>query len=247
LCRGYDWLNADQDHPTKVTLLKDWVAWSRKYDRGPDATSWFARGGCLTALRMVMEQAPVFTAKDLMVVERASQDGKDSIQEVWTLRCFEKGELILVPVAHLMFDKLWTKDQCASVRMPENGHFAWPTRRTVGLDGRHQGPIDQDGSGTLFWNVTRTDDQDASNLLLEFTQVTFGEVDVTFPRAKRQRIYYGIQDTPQIQVLVNPKAIKQHTMLVALEDKTIKRAQEKDKVEKVKAAAKAGAKAKAKA
>ena len=102
--------------------------------------------------------------------------------------------------------------------------------------------------------MTRTDDQAASNLVLEVTQVTLGDVDVTFPRTKRQRIHYGPEDTPQIQVLVKPKAIKQHTMLVALEDKTIKRAQEKDKEEKVKAAksgitrdAKAGAKAKAKA
>ena len=70
---------------------------------------------------------------------------------------------------------------------------------------------------------------------------------VTSPHAKRRRIHYKAQDTPQIAVLVNPKTIKQHTMLVALEDKTIKRAQEKDKDEKVKAAAKAGAKAKAKA
>ena len=239
--KSHEWLNAHLDvaNRTKVKLIKDWAAWSNKYDRGHESTSWFARGACLTTLRIVMEQAPVFTTKDLLVVERADLDGKASSQEVWTNRDFAKGELILVPLFQLIFDKLWTRHQSASIAMPEHGHFTWPTRRTVGLDGRHQGPIDKDGNGTLFWNVSRTDDQAASNLVLEHTQVTFGDVDVAFPRAKRQRVHYSAKDTPQVPVLVNPKAIKEHTMLIALEDKTIRRAQEKDRDAKVKAATKA--------
>ena len=234
----HEWLNEhlEEAERTKVSLIHNWPAWSNKYDRGHDATSWSARGACLTALRIVMEAAPVFTAKDLLVVERAGLDGKASTQEVWTNRAFAKHELVLVPVSHLVFDKLWTKEQCASVVMPENGHFAWPTRRTVGLDGRNQGLIDKDGSGTLFWNITRTPDQAASNLILEHTQVILGDVSVTFPHQKRRRVAYGASDTPQVPVLVNPKAIEKRTMLVALEDKTIKKAMDKDKEEKVKAA-----------
>ena len=56
------------------------------------------------------------------------------------------------------------------------------------------------------------------------------------PHQKRRRVTYGAKDTPQMPVLVNPKAIEKHTMLVALDDKTTKRAMDRDRDQKVKAA-----------
>ena len=57
--------------------------------------------------------------------------------------------------------------------MPEHGPFSWPKRRVVALDGRFKGRIDSDGSGNLFWNVTRTETLSEANLIQEACQVTF--------------------------------------------------------------------------
>ena len=90
-----------------------------------------------------------------------------------------------------------------------------------------------------------------ANLVLERAIVTWSAVDVTLPHAKRQRVAYHQKDCPHISVLVNNKPIQKHTLLVALEDKLVKAAVEKDKQDRVaaqakaKAAAAAAAKAKA--
>ena len=176
----------------------------------------------MVCLRMIMAQIPTYTDKDFLVVNRLRKDGKEHTQEVWTLKQFKAGELILAPVSHILVDKLWTKQACASVLMPERGPFAWPTRRTVAFDGRYKGPIDKEGRGSLFWSVSRTEDASKANLILDTCHVSFTAVDVTLPLAKRQRLSYHQKDSPHISVLVNHKVIKKNTLLVALEDKTVK-------------------------
>ena len=130
--------------------------------------------------------------------------------------------------------------------MPERGPFAWPTRRTVAFDGRYKGPIDKEGRGNLFWSVTRTEDASKANLALDRCDVTFANVDVTLPLAKRQRLGYHQKDSPHISVLVNHKVIKKNTLLVALEDKTVKKAQEHDRDERLAKAKAAASSAQAK-
>ena len=82
--------------------------------------------------------------------------------------------------------------------------------------------------------MTRTETLSEANLILEACQVTFKEVDLALPNGKRRRLNYSATDSPQVSVLVNPKAIRKHTMLVALEDKAVRAAQEKDKADLVK-------------
>ena len=246
--KHYSWLNdhLDEADHTRITVVKNWKAWSQKHDEDKDTMSWFARGASLMALRIVMEQLPTYTDNDFLVVNRASKDGKQHSQEVWTLKKFNPGEIILAPVSHILVDKLWTKQACASVLMPERGPFAWPTRRTVAFDGRYKGPIDKDGHGSLFWSVTRTEDASKANLALDRCEVTFSQVDVTLPLAKRQRVSYLQKDSPHISVLVNHKVIKKNTLLVALEDKIVRAAQEPDKDERLAKAKAAASSAQAK-
>ena len=97
----YSWLNdhLDEAERTKITVVKDWPAWNRKHDEDDDTRSWFARGAALTALRFIMEHVPTYTHTDFLVVNRDSKHGKVPTHEVWTLRDFKKGDLMLVPVS----------------------------------------------------------------------------------------------------------------------------------------------------
>ena len=61
-----------------------------------------------------------------------------------------------ISLAHLILEKLWTRDQCASVMMPATRLFRWPTNKTIAKDARGKGPIDADGAWHLFWNLDRT-------------------------------------------------------------------------------------------
>ena len=130
--------------------------------------------------------------------------------------------------------------------MPERGPFAWPTRRTVAFDARYKDPIDKEGRGSLFWSVTRTEDASKANLALDRCEVTFGQVDVTLPLAKRQRVNYLQKDSPHVSVLVNHKVINNNTLLVALEDKVVNKAQEQDRDERLAKAKAAASSAQAK-
>ena len=80
-----------------------------------------------------------------------------------------------------------------------------------------------------------------ANLVLDRAVVTWSQVDITLPHAKRQRVAYHQKDCPHVSILVNNKVIKKHTLLVALEDKLVKAAVEKDKQDRVAAQAKAKA------
>ena len=106
--KKYPWLSdhLDEAERTKITVVKDWHVCNRKHDEDDDTRSWFARAAALTALRFIMEHAPTYTNTDLLVVNKDRKDGKEPTQEVWTLRHFKKGELILVPVAHILLDRL---------------------------------------------------------------------------------------------------------------------------------------------
>ena len=109
--------------------------------------------------------------------------------------------------------------------------------------------IDEAGSGNVFWNITGTNERKEANLVLEYTSVSLQEVNVQLPGAKRQKVAYNGMSWPQIAVLTNPNALNKHTRLVALEDKTMLKALEARKTQKVKAGkfARRGKKAKAKA
>ena len=72
---------------------------------------------------MVMQNLPTYTDKDLLVVNRAHKDGKESTQEVWSLNKFKVGEHILAKTSHAILDKMWTYQKAASVQTPEKGRI----------------------------------------------------------------------------------------------------------------------------
>ena len=119
-------------------MVRNWATWSQKHDANDANTAWVARGACWVALRMVMQHLPTYTDKDLLVVNRAHKDGKESTQKVWTLNTFKVGELMLAPTSLDILDKMWTYQKTASVQMPAHGDFAWPLASTVAFDGRYK-------------------------------------------------------------------------------------------------------------
>jgi len=155
------------DQRTKVRLVPKWPAWSCKHDEQADWQASASKGACLTSLRIVMEHVPKYGEGDFLVVEREDLEGKHATQEVWTARKFKPWEITLAPCSQHVVDRHFTRNGSASLRMPEAGPFAWSSpssaqaskTKTVALDGRYKGQIDAEGSGNLFWNITRTEER----------------------------------------------------------------------------------------
>jgi len=83
--------------------------------------------------------------------------------EVWTLRAFKAGELILAPVTPEMKGRMYTHHASVHVELPK-GPCTVPDNRVLALDGRgkthlaHGNPAQHEpvATGSLFWAVERT-------------------------------------------------------------------------------------------
>ena len=111
----------------------------------------------------------------------------------------------------------------AVLGVPKHGRGAHADMQNLALDGRGQllmaasGTLDtSDHSGSLYWVVSRTSEAPKANLVLD--QVSWEQkVSVTVPALKKRRkthqVDWSSSEVPSVPVMVNPKAIKAHTML----------------------------------
>ena len=194
----------------------------------------YCKAMALTALRLATQDAPAFNKDDLLVCERVVKmtgpGGADAakIVEVWTKRPFEPGSLLLAPVSSTIMDRLWTAKRSASIEVPGAGPFAYPTRRTVALDGHVNGVLDEKGSGNLFWSLERTPDRRKANLVLQPMRLTLTNF-LTLPMSRKRKSTWWSDELALPKFLENPKTIEARTKLVALEDKVVRYAAEADK------------------
>ena len=235
--RNHAWLNdhLDEDERTKVTLLGKWAHLVELHDHGDAMQTAFCKSASVTMMRLALEELPPLDNDDLLVCEREIRNprlgGATSVREVWTKKAFQPGALCLAPVTSSLMDRLWTAKRAASIDVPAAGPFSYPKKRTLAMDGRLDGDIGVEGSGNIFWTIQRTEDRRQANLILEQVEVSLS-CRVNLPRRKRTCTMWAADELPCPRFLVNPLKIEQHTRLVALEDKIVRAAADKDKAAK---------------
>ena len=208
--------------------------WDDLIDSETPAASMFSlKGKAAFVMKLVHDLVPpLVPGTDVQVIHRANAVGAKRT-EVWTLRDFASGELIIAPWTHEIKDRLYTTGLSVSLRPPED---SVPGNRVLALDGRNRSHLCHQNirkhvpgaTGNLFWVVQRTNDRAKANLVLDYCHVRSDQFLVTV--AGTQHKSKMTKNTlPQVPVLVNKKAVPGQTMLVAMDDPVISRARDEDK------------------
>ena len=142
--------------------------------------------------------------------------------ELWTLRSSEAEELIFAPLVSQIRESHLVTPYNVPIGVPPGGPGAHPEKSALALDGRlrqtlaKEGVVDaQKHTGILFFVVERSQVEDEANMVLEVVPWEYS-VDIEMPlkKRKKQSVQWNDQDLPSLSILVNKKAIKEHTRLV---------------------------------
>ena len=201
----------------------------------PAANMFSLKGTSAFVMKLVHDVVPsLVPGTDVQVIHRANAVGAKRT-EVWTLRDFAPGELIIAPWTHEIKDRLYTTGLSVSLKPPED---SVPGNRVLALDGRNRSHLCHQNirkhvpgaTGNLFWVVPRTNDRAKANLVLDFchARTDSGHMVVTVA-GTAHKVKMTKNTLPQVPVLVNKKAVPGQTMLVAMDDQVISRAREEDK------------------
>ena len=182
---------------------------------------------CLSGLYDVM---PKYTSEDLVVAHRQNSKGvwRD---ELWTNRNFAPHELMLAPLTSQLKDTHLTALANALVGLPRIGRGSHPEGQSLALDGRSRvllapaGAIDGNPhGGSLFWLVGRASQASEGNMSLEnfcCSQTLEFTAPFKLPNKKRKvPVEWQQAEFPNLPVLSNKKAIKQHTRLMLFQAAT---------------------------
>ena len=200
-------------------------------------------------MKLVHDLVPALVpGEDVQVIHRANAVGAKR-SEVWTLKAFAPGKLMLAPWTHEIKDRLYTTGLSVSLRAAEG---SVPGNRVLALDGRSRNHLCHQNirkhvpgaCGNLFWVVQRTSDRAKANLILDYCHVsTPGAPLAVSVAGETHKVKVRQQTLPQVPVLVNKKIVPGETMLVALDDPVISRVRGEDKKAKEEAEKKAKAEA----
>ena len=224
-------------HPTDhvVAWVDDWS--NLVEDSSPSAMLHWTKAGAQIAMQYVLARVPTLDEEDLGVVHRSNAHGAKHV-EVWTLRAFKAGEIILAPVTAELKTRMYTHNASVRVQTPDG---AVPDNKLLALDGRgkthlsHGCPEQHEpvATGSLFWSVERTSKAAEANLTLHMTNVYIPEIKVTIPGLPQHTTHLKKDGGfPCVPVLRNTKALKEHTRLVALSDPMVAAAAEKEQRER---------------
>ena len=180
------------------------------------------------ALECLVKSLPKYTVSDFAIVK------KGGVIEIWTMKDFKAGAIKFAPQSFEIKPRHWTAGRSAIVKNTEHGS----DRRPMVLDGRVRAAPGDDSKSkfALFWVVQRASASEKAemklvNMELVYTKLT---VDASFQigdetvEVKKD----GADKSPCIPILVNPKAIKKHTRLLAKEDADLKKLTEQDAIQK---------------
>ena len=233
------WILDDMD-PARVKLEKNWKALLADNDALIQQSA--LKGRIAVVLQSLHELLPVYTDKDLVVVNRQNEKGGWKT-ELWTARPFAAEELLFAPHSSQLKDCHLTDLKNAVVGIPLHGRGKHPRNQALALDGRgraqiaHAGSIDEnDYTGSLYWLVSRTSALELANMTLE-NVVWEHSMKISLPlkSGKKRGVEWASKDLPTIPVLVNTKKIEAHMRLAVFHDEEKdKKAKEKAKEDKAK-------------
>ena len=170
----------------------------------------------------------MYGVEDLDVVNRKDPAKGTWTTEVWTKRAFDAHTLVLAPYTSSIKDTRLTARHPAPVGLPVTGRgksYASSDGVALSLDGRCRTLIaapgstsDEGDTGSLYWAVTRVDEEEEANL--EFQTLTWNmELKVILPpplkkaRPPVKTSTWSPHELPTFQLLTNPKPLEKATKL----------------------------------
>ena len=218
--KAYAWLHEglEEEQRTKIFIESRWD--KLEDSKGVLQALAALRGKVAVGMQAALEALPTFGPADLLIVHREQPSGSYT-SEVWTLRKFAAGELVVPLISTEMKSGLWSKGLSALVNLPAHGEGKHPQGKDLAIDGRGRqklwsaGTVElEERKGCLCWLLERTTDYDEANLKLE-TLTWSLSVHLQIPAAKKQKtsLQWPSETLPGLPVVVNPKAIKEKTRL----------------------------------
>ena len=214
-----------------ICIVNDWEKALMSEDSRVSAE--YGKANVLFAINQLASQYPPPNKKDILIVKRGDK------HEVWSMRDFNPGQLVLVPESVEIKPRFYTLDRstiCKNTTDPV-------TKRPLVIDGRvranpNHPPAPQGAttsqqgatqSFSLFWLVERTPDPREANMTQVHTRMNV-KIDI-WGGPKRVEKALAEDDFPSVPLLMNARKITKHTRIVAVEDKEVKKlheAQQKD-------------------
>ena len=228
---GYKWLFDDLDQRKEIGWERtkcEVVPWPKFTTPSKGDVLADLNAESVFLMNALANLAPQLTRKDIALVRRYLQnpDAPPRV-EVWTERDFKANELVLVPYAHEIKDRFWTKGRSAMMRMNSKSK-ALKDNKTLAVDGcfraNFQDPLPPaDGEkpreprcASLFFAVERTCSRSETNLVQSYCAVSL-TAQVMLPGSSKT-LKKDLPRAIDIPVFTNPKPIKAHTRLQVLED-----------------------------
>ena len=230
---GYEWLNNFEDRLEEDAYVPskcDVVPWPSLGVRSKHDVQQDLSAEAVYLMNVLDNIAPQLTEEDLVLAHRQStkKDAPHTV-EVWTARDFKAHELILVPYAHEVKDRHWTRSRSAWLRTTAKGK-ALLGNKALAIDGRFRGDFQAPPSGpssaaetaaqtrlgSMFFCVQRTPSKSCTNLVQSYSAVTL-TAQVMLPGTSKT-LKKEVPRSVDIPILSNPKPLKAHTRLQVLED-----------------------------
>ena len=223
--KGFKWLSEHSsvsDPQAEVRVEKQWdkcVA-----DEDDVVRVWALKGQVAMGLKILYDNLPKFTPKDLVVCHRQNSKGAWKT-EVWANRDFPAGELMIGAMSTDLRDRMWTYNASVLIGLPQQGPSKHPEGKNLALDGRNRQvlaaskTIDEvEHRGGIFWAIQRTGDRnDQYNMILETIRWD-ASVSLKLPGGKKRKVDMDSKDLPQLPVMTNPKKISARTPLLLYQD-----------------------------
>ena len=213
--------------------------WSKKACLNDTATK-ICRLKDTVGFMMKLIDAKNISEDDIMMVKRGD------VFELWTLKAFDVGALVLTPNCTEFKDRYFTFGRSALVKASSELIPGDECKRIV-LDGRlRSDPSSDSRPMSLFFVMQTSDNEDAANMRQAYSEVKLN-ASVKFPASNGKRNYeqaFEEHDLPQLPYMYNHKKLKKHEKLLCVPDLEMKKIHAAQVAERVKEANEKKAKAK---
>ena len=223
--KRFHWALQDSD-PADVKFEEKWK--QLLCDNDKLVKSQYLRARIFTILEALNDVLPVYSEKELIVVNRKNEKGVWT-SELHTLKDFGALEIQLAPYSSQLKDSHLMASGNAGLTLPKHGRGAHDGTG-MGLDGRCRTKMASKGAlddvahlGSLYWLVERSTDKTVCNL--EYQNATWEmQNTITLPNhagpggpAKKRKaekvVSWSQSELPMVPLLVNIEPVPKHTKL----------------------------------
>lgn len=214
LPKGFQFLKSsdDDDKDDAVVVKKGWHKCQSKKAEETLVRQLHSRVGY--SLEKTLRELPDYGDSDLVVITRGDAT------EIWTLKDFPQHKLAFGPEANEIKDRNWSQSRAALVKFDVGLH---PQKLNLVIDGRLRSAVSEARPFSIFFAVTRVNEEKDANLTLGYAEVGV-RVSIKLPWTAKEKVHNAYDETlPQVPIMYNKHKIKAHTRLTCTADLDLKK------------------------